>query len=356
MLKPKFKQNSYEYRATPTSPVKYRIETSLTDKGELPREQVFVYQVVDATDASTDEFLRVCAVSDLENYPIRREEAIAGDGVYLASFFAVEYDALNDAVQARELIESRLNDLVNNYLIYRDQLRLNNLSLRTLPTALGTVEQSLIDDYVAARDARVAAEAALVTAEATLEEKEKDLETAQEFLDIRRDEKDFCSKTNQTAWPAYRGSADTVFNHIKSATDSMRTALEQLIGDVSSLSLTLGYWPYSAADKAALASESTAWITIVDGIEASEALVRDQQTIKDENQTILDTEFTNFCQNASSYHTQALQERNTADTDYASAASDKNEKTAGVDSAQKLEDAALAEITALCPAFDPSSV
>jgi hypothetical protein len=99
----------------------YRIITICTDRGDLPDTGVFLMEIVDEGDASSDTFTRVVSIIDFTEYSNDRSAAVAAGASYWRNYAFTKYYADVDvAVAAATAIQDRLNELATDYATYED--------------------------------------------------------------------------------------------------------------------------------------------------------------------------------------------------------------------------------------------
>jgi len=185
-------QNCYGVTVDPTT-VEYRIETTVQEAGELPSTFVFVYTIGNANDPTADTFSRVGNPQDIQNLQKDRDDAIANNETeYLSSYNAVQYDNLDVAVQAKSALTTRINELINLWIEYRDNFENLSGDIQLYPTVDPGYEEALINTYTEARDDRIAKEDAVVDAQTVQASAETDLSHALDILEIYVDETEFC--------------------------------------------------------------------------------------------------------------------------------------------------------------------
>lgn len=195
-------QNAYAINIDAET-VEYRLETEVMEAGELPSTAIFVYGI-EQNDPSADAFLRVANVNDLTELKIDRTEAEdAGDTEYRRSANQIQYQSLDVAKQAKEMIRSRINDLINTWVTFRDDFQEDNDTIQYFPTVDPDYETKLKEDYAAARATRVSLESQVATQEVTVATAQTSAEQAQLMVDTFTEAYDFCVKTLVTNFPYY---------------------------------------------------------------------------------------------------------------------------------------------------------
>ena len=151
-------QKCYSVTLDPSTQEHY-IETSVIAAGELPITMIFVFTIGAVDRPTSDIFSRVANPQDLQNLKVNRDQAIAIDGTeYLASYLELKYTDINVAVQAKAMLRTRINELINGWLIYRDKFIIDSDSNILFPSSDPEVEKTLIKAYSDAKIARTAAE------------------------------------------------------------------------------------------------------------------------------------------------------------------------------------------------------
>jgi hypothetical protein len=300
-------QNNTQVLVAPET-YEYKMETTITYKGELPRIQIFVYKIVDAADPSSDTFARVANVGDLDGEAellISRDATIAaGATEYTSSYCSIQYPDLTIATQAKSAIATRINELISDWVLYHDTFIVNNGIDQLFPSADPALEETLTAAYADAKSARKAAEIELVAADTELTLAEKDVANAKTVYGIYKEEVDFCQKTRSTDWLL------------------LDNALTALLADVSFV---------DPAKANYLANGQPARVAV-------------------------SADLLSFSQNAAAKVAASYNNVTTTESLAADAVTNKKEAEASLAAAQKAEAAALAALMAVCPTFDPSSV
>ena len=161
----------------------FRIEATVVDPGELPVTAAFVFTIGVEDDPSTDSFARVAYPQDLQNLLVSRDLSIsAGATEYLSSYAEFQYTTLTDAVNAKAMLSTRLNELVKNWLTYQNDFVDDSDVVRAYPNSDPEVEDTLKQNYSDAVEAREAAEVAVTAADTALSSAQDAATTAQEFV------------------------------------------------------------------------------------------------------------------------------------------------------------------------------
>lgn len=97
----------------------YLVNNLLQTAGQLPDVGVFLLEIVDTTDASTDTLKRVVKPPDFAAYTSRRQDAIAnGQRYYRNSAWQQAYADLQVATAAALNFKDRINQLLKDWMQY----------------------------------------------------------------------------------------------------------------------------------------------------------------------------------------------------------------------------------------------
>jgi hypothetical protein len=355
-------QNNTQVLTAPET-YEYKIETSISDKGELPFIQIFVYTIVDPADPSLDTFARVATPGDLDGttaLKTARDAAVSVSATeFLSSYFSVQYPDLTIAAQAKSAITTRINELINNWIIYRDQFMLYSGELQYFPTTDPAFEQSLKDDYASAKQARIAAEQALLISNTDLTLAQKDAANALKIYEIYKKEVEFCQKTHLVDWVALNSAITSLLSAEVLVSTISKDAFCELAGMSLSISLT---WPL--ADPATTLSQlatsglipTTKWADWYNAIVNFETARTAYTTTGAPARTAVASGLQTFCATAAGNSSSSYNAKVAAESDVADAVLNKKEAEATLVSAQAAEAAALAAVMEVCPTFDPASV
>ena len=174
--------------------VHYEVTATVTARGDLPFVELFVISINDPlnpkadvlarvavpydlrveadgvyarVDAATvvtvsgDPFVRIANVDELTSMPRDRVTAVRrGATEYLASTVSLVYDKISTADAASRQIVDRLSKLTLNYATHYGSFVTDPAQDYTLPITDRSVEAVLVSAFKSARDARVAAETA----------------------------------------------------------------------------------------------------------------------------------------------------------------------------------------------------
>ena len=278
--------------------LRYRIGMAVLTKGELPHEYIFVYTILTEDNPGNDEFTRVANVEDIQNMPQSRDAAVdAGTTLYLSISSEYFYTDVNTAISAKDALTTRINELINTWILYQDGfIDTDGLTIR-YPTADPGYEQALKDAYAEARAARVAAEADVVSADTAVTTSKQVLSYEKKIYDIYVDTCKLVTKV----WIS-DGAGDIEVYRSKINTGGTEGAE------------ATAYWPTVRVELVALKSAAC------DQVPAQASVVSN------------------------------------ADDAVSDALSAKEEAGITLATAQAAEDEALAAVLSVCPSFDPATV
>lgn len=128
----------------------FEVTTTLTDRGDLPDRGAFVKEIIDANDASLDQFVRVAEVGDVETWSLDRPTALArGDLLYRTSTLTVQYPTLSEAQAAAEFLVDKLNALVDTYQEFNGDFSADPGEVYALPQTNLAQLENLVSAYTA---------------------------------------------------------------------------------------------------------------------------------------------------------------------------------------------------------------
>jgi len=312
----------------------YIITALVSEQGELPHTSIFVYQITDSVDASQDVFIRVATPYDLENISLGRETALStGNSYYLVSLLTRNYVDLNQAIQAKDAVKSRVNDSVRAWYDFKEAFT-GTLNFYH-PTADPTYEEQLQDEYYAARAVRVVAEAELVEAEKTLATARTDAEA-------------------QTAiTETYKGQYALMVD-AKAYWSNYYTAIKTTSSGQGFAGLTKTYQISVAAMLALVPNTDPAYSSLVAAYNGQQLNLSTFANLEGNAQSLTAQAILLHDSLLLSYNS-ALQLTTVKNTAVSTAVIAKKEAEAEVASAQAAEDAALAAAIAVCPEFVPTT-
>jgi hypothetical protein len=318
----------------------YQISAVVQDKGDLLHPNIFVYQILDPLDTTRDTFVRVGNPYDLENIETTRAAAITnGQEYFLQSSLLRRYSDLNQAVQAKDAVRSRIDNSVNAWHTYKADFE--GSELLSHPTAEATFEQQLQDDYSDAKDARIAADVALAAADVALALAQDDAADAFELGEVYKDDLTFTEQAYATYWIAFYAAENTFYQNMLDRFTSFK-------GDF----LVITGFTYISSGNVGGTAAQEAWLDHLQQMEI------DLHTVatKAFNGSSLDSSFRDFHTSVGGLYAAQQGVISTANVTAAAAVTAKKEAEASLASAQLAEDAALAAVLAVCPDFDPASV
>jgi len=318
--------------------VKYRITSTVTDEGDLPFKELFVYKINDPVDDSNDTFERVANPHDLQNITPDRVTAVANEESYfLWSVLVRDYDDIEIAIQAIEALEGRINTAVTTWVTY--QTDFEGTETDNYPSADEELTDALKQDYATKKAARVSAEADVTSAETALTLAQSEAELAVEKVSLYQNEVLFCDEARVTNWIPYYAGVGT----FKSA---MQTFFDNMVTE---------YNTYSGFTYPTAPSPANDWTGVYNVLQVAASALAAFNSVETYG-TSLDSLFTSFCGDANSSYNGAIADKTVKDQAVANAVTAKEEAEAALAAAQTAEDEALAAVMALCPDFDPNSV
>ena len=182
----------------------FRFEATALEPGELPHTSIFVYTIVDVDDAASDVFARVALTTDMDNLLLERDAAIAAEVTeYLSSFLYRQYPAVETAIVAKDALRSRINELCNGWVQYRDTFIVDDNDVGLYPSGDPSLEEARLSTYTDAKNTRIAAEAVLAEKDTAVSEAEISLDNSRAIFDIRKTEDDFAAQLN-TEYSTYK--------------------------------------------------------------------------------------------------------------------------------------------------------
>jgi hypothetical protein len=174
--------NCYGSQNTDGSPL-YKIDAAVSAKGELPEAGVFVYNIVRKERIDKDTFARVATPIDVQTLKFSRHQAVhAEQSQYISSTVSLTYPTLDIAIQAKATLTERINDLAKGWVDYNAAFQSSDTSM-VFPNGSETVADNLKTAYTTARDDHAAANTALAQALLTVDGAVKDMSYAQKLVD-----------------------------------------------------------------------------------------------------------------------------------------------------------------------------
>jgi hypothetical protein len=127
---------------------RFEVITTVTDRGDLPDLGAFVLEIIDTSDPKQDELLRVADVGDLTEYRIDRSQAVLfGELYYREATVTKVYDAIQDAINAKDFIQEELNQLAADWQQFITDFQANPAEMLAFPVADVGVLTPLIETY-----------------------------------------------------------------------------------------------------------------------------------------------------------------------------------------------------------------
>jgi hypothetical protein len=293
--------------------------------GDLPHGDVFVNQIINTTNPKTDKFLRVAQVGDLTNLPRGRDKALEQEkSTYVASTNVSSYSSLIVAVQAKKVLQARIDELIYQWKLYSQQLI--SPDEFEFPLVPSSIVNAAKDTYYAAKGVSDTKDIALLTAQADYSLKNLLATRAASDLNAAIGRQSSCAQIQSLMTAAVTGE-----NAFRTAAVAFSAAASTFESGVNS-----GVNPTFEANIATFNTAITA--------EASQG-----QAILSALQSMINTE----CANETTAVTTAAAAKTTADAALASAQTTLTVAQAEATAAQADEDAALAAVIDVCPDFEP---
>ena len=315
----------YDTSGTP----KFRIVSSIpyVRPGDLPDNQpeVFVFQIVDATDPKQDKFLRVASIHDLSQIIRGRDPARSASRLYyLASSFTVDYNDVTTAINAKAVVQTRVDALIIAWIDYSTKFVLPTDF--TMPAPEDTLVTGAKNTYYAAKSANTAKQAELATAIATFTESQAAAARASTSLTEAVAASTDCSMLL---------SKLTAFNSgYRVAGSNYRSSMDGLVTAVSAAPSNVIYDAALAGAKSAQSNELSTLSPTLDSIIAT---------------------VTSKCATLTAAVQTTAQAKTAADTAAANAQTAQVLAQASATAAAAAEAAALSAVMIVCPDFDPNA-
>jgi hypothetical protein len=293
--------------------------------GDLPHGDVFVNQIINTTNPKTDKFLRVAQVADLTSLPRGRDKALEQEkSTYVASTNVSSYSTLIVAVQAKKVLQARIDELIYQWKLYSQQLI--SPDEFEFPLVPSSIVNAAKDAYYAAKSVSDTKDIALLSAQADYNLKNLLATRAASDLNAAIARQSSCSQIQSLMTAAVTGE-----NTFRTASVAFSAAASTFETSVNG-----GVNPTFEANIATFNNAITA--------EASQG-----QAILSALQSMINAE----CANETTAVTTAAAAKTTADAALASAQTTLTVAQAEATAAQADEDAALDAVIDVCPDFEP---
>jgi hypothetical protein len=328
----------------------------------LPNKLIFLIKINDPTDPKADTFGRVVALTDFAEYDDDRALAVTRqDSYYRVDSWVFYYTDLTTAVNATDVLKTRIDELTINWELYTSQFETVAETIEHPRTGLDT-----FNALVAGYDAANTAEATALTARTT----------AKDTYDM--------AMTNAAAAATAVSTAETLYNDcitVKGYFDACLIALSNLYTQANTLGGTgtgAGLFltdsntfktaadvlkaaatttPPSAEQKSTYDNAAMTYAGQLTTMGTTLATFRGDVLIADTARAaavINQSLFAMFCTTRQTELTNARTAKTTADTAVANARTAYESAQAGYESAQRATEAALAAIRALKPTWTPT--
>lgn len=315
---------------------KFRVLSSIPiatlNPAHLPFAEIFLHQIVSATDPKQDKFLRVANIHDLTAGGVfrTREKAINNNKTtYLATSFAVQFDDVTTGVAAKEVVQTRVDALINDWIQFSTKF------LVPVDFDMPAPEPTLVTAaklaFATAKANNITAQAAKVTAEDVKDE--ADAEASRKAVAYV----DALQRTNACSQRV------TQVTTLKTKEDDFRAAMDAFRAQAQAF---LGVATAAAPDVTAF---TNAIANAVTALSTQQALA--QPLLNIVGGTGVGSIFEE-CGLEQLAVTQAAGFKESADTAAATAATNLVVATAAATAAQNAENAAHIALAAICPDFD----
>lgn len=295
---------------------------------------LFVSNIVDASDATQDTFDHYATLADLDLLPISRSTAIAsGNTQYRGNVNSIKFDNLSVAVTAAQVVRDTINNVVDTYLKVKNSFMGTDTHYFPYNIELQNLKDQYATAYTSARDARIAAED-------LQKDKQLDCDTKELILEAKKK----CLEDVKTFYEyvtAMNGLVNAVGTRYKKTLLDVITGYEAETAnpDLEGLKTYLD----TVTAEGDLVFDGT-WITeILDSGSDSTGMTLLAQIIRA------------YSQSTQAYQ-RILGEVTTAELASESCASELKERQDAKAEAAKQEAAALAVLTTYCPDLDPGSL
>jgi hypothetical protein len=161
----------------------YKIDATVSDKGSLPYQAVFVYNIVKSDRISSDTFARVATPHDMQVLSPDRYAAVRNRQTqYLSNGVTLTYPAIDLAAQAKVKLTERINALALGWVQYTEAFAETDGSY-AFPNTAQSVNDELKLAYQLAVKERGTAALDLTAAIAEVSTTQVSLNHAQDMVD-----------------------------------------------------------------------------------------------------------------------------------------------------------------------------
>lgn len=316
-------QQNCEALYDPSGTLRFQIASLLetAKPGDLPHEDIFVHAIQNTTDPKSDQFLRVANVLDLSQLPRGRDRAVSGGSrEYLRRLFTVAYDDVDTATMAKSLIQTRVDNLIGDWIKYTNQF--TDPSIFELPFVEAPVAQERIGRHQEASKIKGEKEAALEAAAEALREATAEAARATTALTDATKTQIQCSAYVQ---------------QLSSALTAVQT-----------------FWGSATTFIADARASNPGNTTFPPQIKDFEQTLTNQKALGPDVLTTLLTTMASNCEVAQSTMAQKALLKTQADTAVAAATTQHTIAEAELTAAVTAEEAALAAVLEVCPSYNPT--
>ena len=342
----------------------FKITVWTAVQGPLPSLCIFLIQVNDPTDPKADTFGRVAGITDFAGYGEDRAQAMLDQKeFYRTDRWVFYYDDLTTAVNATDVLKTRVDELVTSWETYdvefeatsevTEHPRTGLDTFNTLVEAYDSAATAEASAFIARDDAKTAYDEAVVdaasaaTAVTQAQTRYNDCVTAKGYFDA-------CLAAFSTLWTqstAFGGTGTgaglfiTQSKAFRSAADALRAAC---VGDT--YPAVVAATPLYDAAVSAYNSQVSAMDTTIGTFRGDLTVADTAKNTATTNQSL----FAAFCVARQAEWTTAQTTKATADIAVANARTAYESAQAAYESAQRATEAALAAVRALKPTWTPT--
>jgi len=350
---------------------KFKVEITVLDKGDLPDIYLFVVEIIDETDPKEDSFARVTNIADFDELEIDRPTAVTTNATYYrVGTYVFYYDDLETAVNAQDVLKSRIDELVEDWQTYQGQF-VTVAEVTDHPRLDASTYEAAVEAYTDARDAEAEAlttrdEAleAYTDATTTAADAAADVTAAQTRYDKCVEAKSWhdalysalnafitANQTFQGIPGPFREASALFYSQAGdfiTAADIYRAATDGVASAPDKAAYDTAKGIYSGAS-GVYGSKPAAFQNAID-------LWNNGITAAVEAKAASDAHSYTFCQYLSNELDVAETAKETADTEVSTTRTSYEDAQTAYESAQAATEAALAAVVAMKPDFDPTSV
>jgi hypothetical protein len=297
---------------------------------------LFVYSIVDSSDAAQDTFDHYATIADLDLIPTARDQAVTrGLSQYRDNVNLVKFDNLSVATTAAQVIRDTLNNVVSTYLKVKSEFTGSSTHYFPYNVEIATLRTEYIEAYTTARDARALAEQSQDISQNSYDSLQKDNTTLADSKTKICELYEYTSKLqtlSSVVSSKYKETLKGLVQEFREDTDDYNaaynaamTALEDYIDDSSNYVFDSN-WANTIT-----ATNAGSGLSLLGLIIQTNALAQ------------------TYCSNYGNLVA-------ASDLNKSAALEDLNEKQASKEAAATIEQDALATLSVYCPNLDPATL